>query len=188
VGRHPIVSSRELLDRQLKHAVGDLKDIVGELKSVAPPWLETSRSDDRGRLETFADQVVQVARQQQGPVQVHVDAGIPKGSGILTRTAGQKEASKVGDALISLIRDRLRDAGVAAARVSLIATSRGSGSLTAQGYTVTDDTDRRAAVGWVTVSGAAPAPPTWKPVLPPIASGGDLGDLGMSSFLDNLNS
>ncbi len=31
------------------------------------------------------------------------------------------------------------------------------------------------------------APPTWQPVLPPIVLGQYLGDFGMSSFLDNLN-
>ena len=31
------------------------------------------------------------------------------------------------------------------------------------------------------------APPTWQPVLPPIVLGQYLGDLGMSAFLDNLN-
>jgi Papain fold toxin 1, glutamine deamidase len=187
VGRHPIASSRDLLDRQLKQAVVDVKGIVGELKSLAPPWLQTSSADDRGRLDIFADQVVRVARQQQGPVQVHVDAGIPKGSSILARTAGQKEAKRVGDALLSVIRDRLRDAGLAVDRVSLVTTSRGSGSLPALGYTVADNNDRRAAIGWVTVFGAAPAPPRRQLVLPPIAASQDLGDLGMSSFLDDLN-
>jgi hypothetical protein len=104
---------------------------------VARPWLETtSRSDDQGRLEVFADQVVQVVRQQQGPVQVHVDAGNPRRSRLLARTAGQKEANRVGDALLSLIRDRLRDAGLAVDRISLVAISRGSGPLTAQGYSI----------------------------------------------------
>jgi hypothetical protein len=186
LGGHPIATSRQLLDRQLRQAVADLKEVVGELKSLAPPWLYTSRSDDRVRLEVFAGQVVQAARQQQGPVHVYVDAGTPKSSSVFARIGGQKEAKKVGEALLLLIRDRLREERIPLDRISLVATSRGSGSLTAQGYTVADDTDRAAVVGWVTVSDAAPAPLPRQLVLPPMASGSDLGDLGMSSYLEGL--
>ena len=179
-----ITSSRELLQRQLLQAVVDVKDIVGKLKSTAPPWLQTPSAADHGPLTAFADQVVQVVR-HQGRVQVHLDAGtnVP---GPLGRVVGQREANKVAETLRRLIQDRLANAGLPAAHATITTTSRGSGPLTAQGYRVATDGDRRAVVGWVTVSDAAPARPPGQPVLPPIAPEENSGDLGMSSYMANL--
>jgi hypothetical protein len=184
---NPIKSSRELLHRQLEQAIDDLKRIVGELKSDSPPWLHTPPNANHERLAAFADQVVKVATRQQGPVQVYLDGGARHTPGPFADTrahsTGLRRAKSIGDALLPLINERFRGAGVPLSRVTVATGSRGPGSLTAQGYRVADDDDRRAVVGWVRVSGAAPAPPPRPHLeLPLPAISGDDG-FGLSTYL-----
>jgi hypothetical protein len=194
VANSPIESSRNLQRRRIDQAVADLRQLVGRLESDAPPWLRTPPIVEgdaisevtRIQLAGFADQVVQVARHQNKPVVVHLEAGVPRGS-LFARKSGLKRADKIAAELMSSIQAGLTKAGLSISTVELVTDSRGSGNSNAKGFRVETDSDRRSVIGWLTVSGAAPTPLPSRSILPHMPATADMGDdLGLSTIIADL--